>query len=95
MVCCLRVGQCFAQLFFHPLTVTTRLYGLCSDAYIEAKALTCVRPSDLVRHAYYFFHVGFDVWLANARGNTFSREHAFLDAASAQFWAFSFDEMAK
>ena len=42
-----------------------------------------------------FTHTGFDVWLANSRGNTFSRRHTHLDAVSAQFWAFSFDEMAK
>mmetsp|Transcript_11111 Transcript_11111/g.23956 ORF Transcript_11111/g.23956 Transcript_11111/m.23956 type:complete len:469 (+) Transcript_11111:194-1600(+) len=38
---------------------------------------------------------GYDVWLANTRGNTQSRNHTQLSTWSAQFWAFSFDEMAR
>ena len=45
-------------------------------------------------HAHMYF-AGFDVWLGNSRGSTFSRQHAFLSVASPAFWAFSFDEMAR
>jgi hypothetical protein len=38
---------------------------------------------------------GFDVWLANTRGNAFSRNHTGLDPAGAAFWAFSMDECAQ
>jgi pimeloyl-ACP methyl ester carboxylesterase len=39
---------------------------------------------------------GFDVWLANTRGNAFSRNHTRLDPArSAAFWDFSMDECAE
>ena len=38
---------------------------------------------------------GFDVWLGNARGNTYSRKHESLSVDSAAFWDFSFDELAK
>ncbi len=38
---------------------------------------------------------GFDVWLANSRGSTYARRHAWLDVSSPEYWAFSFDEMAK
>ncbi|XP_069680504.1 lipase 3-like [Periplaneta americana] len=37
--------------------------------------------------------LGFDVWLGNARGNTYSRAHVSLDPDDYRFWDFSFHEM--
>ncbi|XP_064487818.1 gastric triacylglycerol lipase-like [Ornithodoros turicata] len=37
---------------------------------------------------------GYDVWLANTRGNTYGKRHAWLDPDSEEFWDFSFDEIA-
>ncbi|XP_045658258.1 gastric triacylglycerol lipase isoform X2 [Ursus americanus] len=38
---------------------------------------------------------GYDVWLGNSRGNTWARRNLYFSPDSVEFWAFSFDEMAK
>lgn len=38
---------------------------------------------------------GFDVWLGNVRGNTYSKRHSKLLEDDQQFWAWSWDQMAK
>ncbi|NXI85062.1 LIPM Lipase, partial [Rhipidura dahli] len=37
---------------------------------------------------------GYDVWIGNNRGNSWSRRHVNLSIASEEFWDFSFHEMA-
>ncbi|XP_060795743.1 gastric triacylglycerol lipase [Neoarius graeffei] len=38
---------------------------------------------------------GFDVWLGNSRGNTWSKKHVSLTPDQKEYWQFSHDEMAK
>ncbi|XP_061724986.1 lipase 3-like [Cydia pomonella] len=43
--------------------------------------------------AYILAEEGFDVWLGNARGNRYSRQHAYLNPRNPNFWKFSWDEI--
>ncbi|XP_037783599.1 lipase 3-like isoform X2 [Penaeus monodon] len=45
--------------------------------------------------AYIMADEGYDVWLANARGNRYSRAHQTLDPRDIDFWDFSWDEIAE
>ncbi|XP_065225612.1 lipase 3-like isoform X2 [Planococcus citri] len=43
--------------------------------------------------AYLLADQGYDVWMINVRGNTFSRNHTQYTANDPEFWNFSFDEI--
>ncbi|NXK27251.1 LICH hydrolase, partial [Arenaria interpres] len=38
---------------------------------------------------------GYDVWMGNSRGNTWSLKHKILKPSQKEFWQFSFDEIGK
>ncbi|CAD5217392.1 unnamed protein product [Bursaphelenchus xylophilus] len=44
---------------------------------------------------FYLADVGFDVWLANVRGNKYARKHVKLNILDRNFWDFSYDQMAE
>lgn len=44
--------------------------------------------------AFILADLGYDVWLGNARGNTYSRHHTNMSNDDAKYWDFSWHEMA-
>lgn len=42
---------------------------------------------------YLLADLGYDVWMGNARGNTYSKKHVSLDPKKAKFWDFSWHEI--
>ena len=49
-----------------------------------------------VAPAFQLARAGYDVWLGNSRGTTFSRGHVYLNAdKDKDYWDYGFEEMGK
>ena len=45
--------------------------------------------------SYVFADAGYDVWLGNARGNTFSKNHMYMSTKIPTFWNFTWHEIGE
>lgn len=54
-----------------------------------SSAVWLLSPNGL---AYLLAQNGFDVWMGNFRGNTFSRKHEILTDSDAEYWQFCWDQ---
>lgn len=51
---------------------------------------------ELDSFAFFLADQGFDVWMANSRGNKFSKHHTYMDPEEDKdYWKFSFYEMGR
>ena len=58
------------------------VHGIGDAAYAWVMNYADVTPAFVAAKA------GYDVWLGNSRGNTFSREHTHLSPKSKEYWDF-------
>ena len=66
-------------------------HGILDSAFCWVVNFADVAP------AFVAVNAGYDVWLGNSRGNTFSRQHETLDPDkdAKKFWAFDWEQMGK
>jgi lysosomal acid lipase/cholesteryl ester hydrolase len=59
----------------------------------SAAGMCCNGPTSL---AFVLADAGFDVWMNNNRGTTYSRKHSSLDPdTDKEYWDYSFQEMGR
>lgn len=46
-------------------------------------------------HAFLLSDMGYDVWLANSRGNKYSKKHLKYEPTDAEFWDYTFQEIGE
>ncbi|KZS21232.1 Lipase-like protein [Daphnia magna] len=67
---------------------------LLQHGFLGSSADWLISPTDR-NLAFQLADLGYDIWISNARGNTYSRKHQRLDPSEEAFWNFSWDEMGR
>ncbi|CAI6367428.1 unnamed protein product [Macrosiphum euphorbiae] len=70
----------------HPVFIHHGILGTSADWVLAGAAMSL--PMQLA-------DAGYDVWLANCRGNTYSRKHISMTYKQKAFWNFSLHEVGK
>ena len=73
----------------HGAPVVLFQHGVLSSAWAWVSNSPSYAPALQV------YNMGYDVWLTNSRGNTFSRQHKVLKIDTTAFWNYSFADMGR
>lgn len=90
-----RNSSCVECIELKPVILQHGLVGSAADFVVNS-------PYVLNNNSKYGDNIGFsilltnryDVWMANSRGNKYSRGHVRYDSSDRRYWNFAFDQMA-